>query len=173
MTDHSSNNCMCIECGETGGMQKMMNKGISENGFIVIPIVDANTPFAYSVGLTESYGKPELIIICNMDPIILARIVHNLAEKIKEGSTLFDVDGTIENAITYNINDEEVLGSVGCRTVKEKYKTTLMCQCCKKYGNASSFSAKQIIVGDLNGKLPWEKNCDTKWFKNFNQKQLW
>ena len=169
----SHKNCKCVECGQTGKMQEMMNKGIIENGFIVIPIVDANPPFAYTVGLTESCGKPELIAICNMDPMIIAKILHELAYKVKENSISFDEDGTIENALTYYIEEKEIKGPVGCKTVKRKYKEKYMCKCCQKYGGQENFVAKQVIIGDLNAKLPWEEGSDKKWIREFKQKQLW
>ena len=44
----SHKNCKCVECGQTGKMQEMMNKGIIENGFIV-QLPDGRSMRAFNV----------------------------------------------------------------------------------------------------------------------------
>lgn len=140
---------------------KQINTMIDQSGFvgIKVPGNGAGKPsFVYTVGLTETYGHPELIIYgfdCNQAEDFL-----NIAvDMLEENSDIFNADRVS------GLADDVV---VGCKSVtSDNLSEYLKIANIRYFG---IFQAKQIIFPDLSGRLPW----DPEWVCDFPlQKHLW
>ena len=103
-------------------------------------------PFAYTVGLTETYGCPELLIFGVGDKVAMS-IFHAVVARVKGGERL--MDGTVlEKVLNVPCVIKAVSEEVGYRyalNVSSKYK-----------GSDKSPAFQQIVYPDEAGLFPWE-----------------
>lgn len=140
-----------------------VNDMIDEYGYMGIKVQGdgVNNPsFVYTVGLTETYAHPEFIIIgfdCNQ----AEKIIQCAVEMIEDEKSV----GVFEN-----VQIDHVLEGVpvGCKSVtNENLASYLKIANIRYFG---IFHAKQLILPDLQGKLPWEP----EWNNDFQlQKKLY
>lgn len=165
--------CGCVKCHNSPeDVQAMVDEGIKKMGFIMVPIFDAEPPFVYTIGLTETYKHPEFIMIGDIDLEQMINIVGTCAEKLKTNPEHFVGKDEVNGVIEYNINGKTVDGLIGCKTIKPQNHTEYMGQSCDRYGK-DGFTAKQIIVADTNGRLPWDENANPEWIISANQIKLY
>lgn len=130
---------------------KQTNNHINEYGLSVVRIfaTDYNPSFAYSVGLKETYGHPEIICF-GLKIGVLHQIINDVAEIIK-------IEGNIDAEKEYeNIFKDSKAGflKVDKRNIPDYFGAAI-----NYYGN-EDFECLQLIWTDRNNKFPWEKGFE-------------
>lgn len=123
---------------------------IHSAGFAVICIAPEPgvPPFAYTVGLTETHGSPELLIFGVRDQVAMP-IFHAVVAKLNAGERFRD--GQVL---------QQVL-SVPCviKAVSEETGYQYALNVLLKYKNsAMTVAFQQIVYPDAAGVFPWEGN---------------
>lgn len=154
--------CACVECARgPGAIRDMIEEGIQRVGWVLIPIVDGlPRPFAYTVGLTETYNHPELIII-GFPPQAMCQIIGEAVAKLEEDGEAFKVE-EVPGVIKVKVHGVLQDGLLGCRDVTKKNKLELLCRAVARYGE-DGFEAKQLVFPDMHGILPWQPNFNEEW----------
>jgi hypothetical protein len=168
--------CECCVHGEAENNATIDTK-IKELGATIIAVFDATPPFVYTVGLTETFNKPEFIMIGDLDIQQMGEILGMCIDKLKKDPTHFDsieVRGIIEikTPVEPNVakssksskssNVQKQDGCMGCREISKDNKEKLCGQATARYADRG-FKVKQIIIPDQNNRLPWHENFDTHW----------
>lgn len=167
--DSCDGSCQCMRCNmPEGEFNTMINGAIKKYGFVSIPVVGDIYLFSYTIGLTESFNHPELIIVGRFGVELPAGLFTRIAKLIKEGKKL--VDGVNQGGfIDYKIGGQKVDGKILCLPIKDEFKERFMGQAAERYGGFGKFTARQIIIADGNGKLPGEEGADKNWLKESSQ----
>lgn len=127
---------------------------IKRAGFAVICIGPESgvPPFAYSVGLTETYGSPELLIFGVGDKVAIP-VFHAVVDRIKGGER-FPNGAVLEKVLNVPCVIKAVSDSIA-----RKYALNVL----KRYeGAATSPTFQQIVYPDQAGVLPWEAGYSEK-----------
>jgi hypothetical protein len=141
-------------------------------GFAIVPVSgngSDNKPrplFAYTVGLTKA-GLPELIIDGDFQQQLIS-ILGMSADHLLTNRDAFnggEVSGIIQVMVHGKLED----GVLGCRPVTKEKRLEHMGWARARYG-ADGFTAKQIVVPDLHGKLPWHEGFNQAWGINSCQR---
>ncbi len=144
-------NCNCLTCQglSFSDRDKLINKNIKENGFTVIPVVDAS--FVYTVGLWETYHHPELII-CSINMDFATHIIFKIAELIKNGFVIaFEEFRT--DVFSTEINNKMHYGLLGARFIMNKHRQET---CGMAFGRGhDDFEVLQLVISNMEMKLPW------------------
>lgn len=167
------NPCECAHCHNSPeDVHAMVEEGITKMGFIMVPVFDAEPPFVYTIGLTETFKHPEFIMVGDIDLNQMINIVGTCAEKLKTVPSHFVGKDEVNGILEYNIGGNPVDGIIGCKTIKVQNHTKYMGQACDRYGEYG-FTAKQIIIAGPDGRLPWDENADPDWIIQANQTKLY
>lgn len=130
----------------------IMDDKIKRNGYTVIGVMEGeNEPsFAYTVGLLETYGHPELITF-GLPANTASLLFKNAVEKIIENQ------GAIREHIPY-----DQVASVAVEFIKTDIQKTLkyMVGFNDRYGYDKEISAMQLLWPDKQGHFPYEKEFD-------------
>jgi len=171
-TMQSESNCHDLECvGCKHGpqaIQASVEKGIAKVGWVMIPVADGDPPFVYTVGLTETYKHPELIIT-GFPPNAMIEILEAAVDKLKESRGAFE-GALVPGVIQVNVHGKLQDGVLGCQKVRRKKRLELLRLAVNRYG-ADNFAAKQLVYPDPHGILPWQPGFDSEWGKA--QPKLW
>ncbi len=129
---------------------------IDKHGCSVTSVFDPDEedpPFTYSIGITESYGAPEIIIV-GLKKDISHWMVNEYKRRVSEGEAfVFNVPylGFLEGfAVCFGL-------------VIEEHKKEYMRSTCWLYQN-SDFEALQLIWPNTSGVWPWDTNA-SEWFR--------
>ncbi|HWV73583.1 MAG TPA: DUF4262 domain-containing protein [Pseudosphingobacterium sp.] len=131
-----------------------LEKDISEHGWqvVMIPATSYLPPFAYTVGLWENYGHPELIGFGL--PIGLFHLILNKAgELVKSGSTIQinkEYEDFLETYLTTFI-------PVDPRNLKDYFGAAI------EHYQTMDFAALQLIWPDKNQRFPWQDGFEEKY----------
>jgi hypothetical protein len=125
---------------------------VEQHGVHVIHVMGSDSQgWSYSVGLVDSYGHPEVIIV-GMDHETAQAAINELAKRVKGGARFTDGE-----RVTGVISDDLVM-----RTVDERWKDHLV-------GRAQWFMADkavpllQAVYPDDANKFAWEEGFDDEW----------
>lgn len=125
---------------------------VRSGGVHVIHVLGSDSPgWSYSVGLTDSYGHPEVILV-GMDHETAHAAINELAKRVKGGARLTDGE-----RLTGVISDDLVM-----RTVDDRWKDHLV-------GRAQWFMATQdvpllqAVYPDDSNRFAWEDGFDDEW----------
>lgn len=143
---------------ESAFIKKIMDerqKAIDKFKYAVQHILgDNDTPaFSYTIGLTESFRHPELILI-GLHPQVSQTILNRAGTMIKEGHRFGDMsraDTVIENY------------PVAFRDVPSPAKQTWAKGDVTRYPDG--FALLQMFYPDIKGLFPWENGADTSFHK--------
>jgi len=118
--------------------------------FICIgPDVDA-PPFAYTVGLTETYGCPELLIF-GVGEQIANVAFHSVVDKIKSGTRFSDGDVLVE---VLNL-------PCSIKVVPSEAALKFALNVASRYEHSAQLPTfQQIVYPDRAGVFPWEPGYD-------------
>ena len=103
-------------------------------------------PFAYTIGLTETYGCPELLIF-GVGQQVANAVFHGMVEKMKTGARFADGD-----VVTQVLN-------VPCaiKAVSGEAAHPFVLNVTSRYnGGAHSLAFQQVVYPDQAGLYPWE-----------------
>jgi hypothetical protein len=115
------------------------------------------SPFVYSIGLTESFGHPELIMI-GINPQSGGRIINSAGDLIKDGERLTLPDG-VDVKYMDNLFGNNYRAAI--KKVTRPAKLANLCQAANLYGD-DGFEALQIVMPDKNGNFPWDEGYDSQ-----------
>jgi hypothetical protein len=148
----------CVACTHgTEEVTRRIQEGIEDAGWVLVPVVDGN--FAYTVGLTETYDRPEFLVDCrDLDTAmyIIQSAVTELDKNIDAFTDKTEVPGLFEVLTTNGTNPVD--GIVGCRPVSDEFRTSLLGRAVLRYG-VDGFQALQLVIPDVRNKLPWHPGC--------------
>ena len=166
--------CKCPGCG--GLTDETADQLIAKLGALVRDVrgEHGEPGFAYTEGLTETYGMPELIMVgdLGMNGTIgsfVGSVLLDLLIMLKEGKLKpsdFE-QREVPNAIQYaGACGKPRLGRVGCVELSP-INLTMDCEyplgfVHRRYPDGN-FRAKQIFMECPNGRLPWETGGDQEW----------
>lgn len=125
---------------------------IKKAGFAFLSIAqDGKTPpFSYTVGITETYGCPELMIF-GVGQNVADAVFNGLATRIKNGERFNDGDVAsqlLNMPVAIKAVSKELAGPFALN-VASRYKGTK---------HVPNF--QQIVYPDRSGKFPWEVGYD-------------
>lgn len=142
-------------------MKTMLEERMAKDGFMVlcIGVTEDDPPFTYTIGLTETFKHPELIISGWFSQELFNTIVGKAIDWLRKGKRL-DQAPEILGVIQIQDGDATVPGLLGCRKVAAEYKSELMCVAARRY---PEFEGIQLVIPDRQNKLPWDENCDPEW----------
>lgn len=123
----------CLGC-DGFNLDQVIQEKIVQNGCAAVWITEG-PQFCYTVGLTESYQHPELIVTAQLGTRF-NEFLATAVEHIEQGIQLEHVTISIRG--------------VACefKPVNAKYKNEMMVKAGNRYGE-QGFSALQMLVGDL------------------------
>jgi len=166
--------CRCVECemGKQAALAKM-NQVIAERGLAMMHITDASPRFAHSVGLTETFGCPEIIIVGNFMPALIDTAGANVIALARANpAALRDAPDTPECEITGLMFRAGATGSaidtvagycpVDQSVVAGGSAQFYMSVAVNRYG-IDGFKVRQIVIPDTNFRLPWHTGYDAGW----------
>jgi hypothetical protein len=125
---------------------------IKKAGFAFLSIgQDGNTPpFAYTVGITETYGCSELIIF-GVGQNVADAVFNGLVEKIKSGKRFNDGD----------IVSELLNMPVAIKSLSKEVARPFFLNVSSRYkGTKHTPTFQQMVYPDRAGKFPWETGYD-------------
>lgn len=136
---------------------------IKSNGFAFICIgADTVSPgFAYTVGLTETYGCPELMIF-GVGNEVANVVFHAVVNRIKAGEQLKDGDVLI-NVLNLPCTIRQVTGGAAIPYALNAIR--------RYEGSAQKPTFQQIVYPDQTNVLPWEPGYDERLRRI--QRELW
>jgi len=193
MSENHDSHCACCHGQSLNERDRIISDKIKEIGCALIYVTDANPQFAYTIGLTETFNHPEFIICGDLGAQCLNSVIGQSLQKLEKDKNAFMiVEGDVYSAeheisnkmfeknvklsrdipesIKIKDGDGFVLAPLGCTRVCRKYKKEMMYQAYVRYGK--KFSALQLLVPDMHGKLPWHQDFDQVWAKAANQTDL-
>jgi hypothetical protein len=135
-------------------VEEQIRADVERNGFHlgVIP-PEAGTPgWAFTIGLGERFGHPELLAFAP-DPDFLGRLVATLAQRVRGGDRF-------QAGCTYGgvLSDREV----AMREVERTWYACFLGNVAWHYGG-EDFAALQCFWPDRSGLFPWDEGFDPRW----------
>ena len=158
---HDIENCDCVAClvGKEQTL-RLINDKIKEHKYAVLYVAESKPCFGYTVGLEQSFGVPEFIIV-GFNQKITYMILNAAIELLKE-----DIESFNKKEIRIQIKDKTSYTqfNIGCKHVDSKHYSRddsqfplLWNRICSKNGK---YRVKQIILPDKDERLPWDENYD-------------
>lgn len=130
---------------------RQLRSDIKEYGWHVIEVLgdDEVRPWAYSVGVYQSYGHPEIVIF-GLDHDVMFGMISAIIDEIKAGVVYRDGDET-----------PEILEGYNCmfRIVGHQWYAPFFGRAIDYYGG-STFPVLQCVWPDRHGLYPWSDNSD-------------
>ena len=127
---------------------------LEEWGWFVIKVGAGRSEpaFAYSMGLYQTFGHPELIVF-GLDFDTMHQLINDVGARIQRGECIRD--GQV---------DENLLDGYRCvfRSVNKRHYDQFLCYA-GWYYRGWEFPALQLIWPDMSGKLPWECGFDERY----------
>jgi len=111
---------------------------------------DAEPPFAYTVGLTKSFGHPELIVV-GQKPALMKFMLNECAERVKSGARLkagTRLDGVIEGfEVEVRAVEPQLLRFLGYA---------------RWFYGGTHFQALQVVWPDFEGRFPGDPTVEDR-----------
>lgn len=138
---------MSCTCPTGEDLYKIIRHNIKESGYHVQYIFrgENSDPFFYTIGLTETFGIPELFLGVDTSPNTSMHIIWDVINDFKK------------RGVKYGINTEILHDMQVCiqPVDTDKALNSHMFQLAGYYGH-NNFSIAQILLPDINGVLPGE-----------------
>ncbi|GEO09511.1 DUF4262 domain-containing protein [Segetibacter aerophilus] len=121
--------------------------GIEHYGWYVIQVLedDNNPPFGYSIGLFETFGHPEVLIV-GLKLELIHSLINIIGEQIRNGET-FQESHFYSDILT---NYQCYFTSVNPESYNDYVYQAI------NYYNESNFPLLQYIYPTVKGIYPWE-----------------
>jgi len=129
-----------------------VGKDIEEHGWHVIKVQskDSKPSFAYSIGLFQSFGHPEILIV-GLAPDTMHRMINNIGSDVTQGKAYHDGDVSGEILDGYECIFREVLSE----HYRELFGWAIW------HYKGTEFRTLQCIWPDRNHRFPWEIECES------------
>lgn len=145
--------------------QDQIARHINDFGFSVMGVFggQGSPPFAYTVGLTETYNHPELLVV-GMGQKTAAILFNAIAAKLKSPGGLI-IDGDIMTDIA-NL-------PIAFKKISRGMASHYAFQCLYWYaGKKVQPEFMQMVMSDRSGNLPWSEDYDIA-YMGPKQPELW
>ena len=133
------------------GIRKRMDAMIAETGWwvqAVLPGPDSPS-FAYSVGMTETFGHPEVMVM-GFSPELMHTLINGIGELVREGARFGDRDSS----------DKVIRGyPVVFREPEDAAAAEFALAAVSRYGKGR-FRLLQCFLPDAQGRFPWDEGCE-------------
>lgn len=128
-----------------------INSDIVRVGWSVMAVLgDETAPsFAYSIGLRQSYGHPELAIV-GFDPTMMHELINTAGLGIRDGAKYQDHDQSDRILENYAV----VFRTVPDETARNWARFAF------GYGHDAETQLLQMFLPDVAGRFPWSENCE-------------
>ncbi len=127
-----------------------VGKDIEKYGWHVMKVFakDPRPSFAYSIGLFQTFGHPEILIV-GLALDTMHQILNNIGSDVKQGKRFQDGQSS-----------DDILDGYECafRRVLPEYYADLFGWAIWHY-EGSEFPAIQCVWPDRDRKFPWEEEC--------------
>lgn len=124
---------------------------VGEHGWAVIggELGEDEPVFAHSIGLTESYDHPEIMIV-GFEPALMGALINNAGKLVSRGARL--VDGAEADKILDG-------SRVAFREIPNELHSPHTSVLRKRYGRRAC-GVLQMFLPDGDGLYPWDEGCD-------------
>ncbi len=133
---------------------KNVRDSINRIGWAVIsvpPENDDNFSFAYTVGLTTTFGHPEIIVF-GLNSDLSREVLNSVGFLIKAGNRFSDRQKSPRIIQSYK---------VAFRTPLPRHIDTYL-RVAKVWHHPAGFDTLQMIWPDQDSRFPWEPDCDIR-----------
>lgn len=137
-------------------LYKKMKESIAESGWSVISTSseEENITYSYTVGIYETYGLPEFVVV-GLSQDVACSIIVEMVERIENGETLETMKRYKSTHKEYE-DDEFILIDI-----HEDRKKALMLIMDAYYGfSFDDVKVMQILWQDDNNRYPFQHACD-------------
>lgn len=133
---------------DVDGYMKAVEKNIDAYGWHCVAVFgDASECLSYTVGLSKTYGHPEVVVL-GLPPELSHNLLIMAVDEIKAGGRL---DGACDRIIK---GGEVVFTPVSKAHVLEEMPIACM------FLKDMDFEVVQLVWPDANGKFPWNPDVD-------------
>lgn len=141
----------CFACEQNQKLVDGHNLTIKRDGYIILP-VQKNPQCMITLGLTETYGFPELIVIED-DPFEAEEmLIKQFVKSCVSEKKFYEEDIFI---LKNEHNDQQL--PIAVRPILKKERLYYMKLATHKY-KRNGYKAVQLLIPDIQGKLPNEDN---------------
>ena len=129
---------------------------VRERGWTVVPIDGPDLHWAYTIGLTETSGAPDLIAF-GRDGEGMARILFDIAAHVRDGSLVVR-DGLCWDGLGFPVcfrlvHESQYLGIQWCYLAKALRE--------EQSGLREPVEMFQLFLSDNAGRFPWRDGCES------------
>jgi hypothetical protein len=135
--------------------------------------------YAYTVGLHEMYDLPELILVAKLPPLQLGMLISAFVGECKKNPALWRGEGFVVNTPPVIVMGEKAaaFGSLlGYEVVRPEFLNKesphALVAAVDRYG-PQAFRARQLVLSDPAGRLPWDPGFDQEWAHTIGQVGLY
>ena len=119
---------------------------VEQHQWVVLKVApDKAAEYGYSVGLTRSFGHPELVVV-GLDDDTIQDLVNEIGEAISGGALFRDGDTSGAFLEGYDVT---------FRALPASLRATHFAWAHRFYGDAD-FSVLQVVYPDRKGRWPWD-----------------
>jgi len=146
------------EAWEMNPLERQARRLVRERGWTSLPIEGPEFGWAYTIGLHETFGTPDLISFApDAEPV--ARMLVDVQAALRDGSLVL-TDGLRWDGLGYEVcfravHETQYLGFNWFYVAKEIRQ--------ERTGKREAFPAYQLIVPDDAGRYPWDAGCDPEY----------
>jgi len=167
-------NCKCILCIGVTTPEKLDDYLVSmvkKKGWIIIPVINPKDPdfipIHYTMGLTETFKSPEIVIIGHFSTSLINDIIVKIVDQIKVDCKVLDGE-ELENISQIEFEGKMKWVNYGCRVAEDEFRESFCEKLVNRHGK-EGFQLRQVILPNKKGKLPWHTGYDMMWARKAKQ----
>lgn len=143
---------------ENDDVGRSIDLGIASRGWHVVVSLGTKTAggeliHAYTVGLTETYGHPEVVVF-GLSPLEATKALQTVAAQVKSIGQTFTTDLVYRHVFQNH--------RAAFRHVPPEKACSVLSLACQRYGQGA-FEALQLVWPDDADRFPWEKGYDRRY----------
>lgn len=131
-------------------MDDLIAGDVERNGWSCLTIHDIEPPFAYTVGLMQTYKHPELILFGRLEDD--AAILADLVAAIRNGNR-------IDAPAAYELLDGFPVATRPVHETQHELYLGFAMGFLTRIGRLGELEAVQVFVPDIDGRYPFDPNC--------------
>jgi hypothetical protein len=148
---HEGETSPCEICTNNEKTLREWQPAIKKHGYIVLA-ANKDPPYSVTVGLTESYGFPELIISGHYPSELVQDIMKVFVKLCRSAGKLYSEPEFDYGSADYSLR-------IGIKEISRQEKLAHMILAKHKHGK-DGFISVQLILPDRKMKLPWDEGYE-------------
>ena len=138
-------------------IRRFIDRAVKEHGWYVqsvLPGPQGDPSFSYTIGMTETFGHPELLMI-GFPPDLMHQLLNGVGKLDRAGERFGEWDQSdkvVEGFPVYFRAVPLPQARKWARGASERYRPR-------------SFGLLQVFLPDRNGKFPWDEGCDPTYLR--------